>query len=175
MDRARGAIGPQFLPARPGRIRTGLGALGLALNEERERWALWIPVGLGLGIGLYFALPEEPAGWLGAAASIAALAAAIAMRARLVPLLAALAALTVALGFAAAQLRTATVSAPALQKRIGPAAVSGRIVAIERLKTGRRLVLDAVAISRLASNQTPKRIRVVDRKGTPEGLSRCPR
>jgi len=167
MDRARRAVDPDFLLGQPGRFRAGLGALGSALSEERERWALWIPVGLGLGIGLYFSLPVEPTGWIGAAASIAALAVALAMRARLAPLLAALAALTVALGFTAAQLRTASVAAPALHKRIGPAAVSGRIVAIERLKTGRRLVLDGLTISRLTSDQTPERIRVVDRKGTP--------
>ncbi len=30
------------------------------LERERERWVLWLPVFLGLGIGFYFALPEEP-------------------------------------------------------------------------------------------------------------------
>lgn len=31
------------------------------LEEERSRWVLWIPVALGMGIGLYFSLPFEPA------------------------------------------------------------------------------------------------------------------
>ena len=29
--------------------------------SERARWALWIPVAFGVGIGVYFALPAEPA------------------------------------------------------------------------------------------------------------------
>ncbi|MFQ5494211.1 MAG: hypothetical protein ACE5EX_02420, partial [Phycisphaerae bacterium] len=32
---------------------------------ERERWALWLPAMLGLGISLYFLLPLEPPGWIG--------------------------------------------------------------------------------------------------------------
>ena len=36
------------------------------LLAERERWLLWLPVGLGAGIAGYFALPLEPPLWLGA-------------------------------------------------------------------------------------------------------------
>ena len=36
------------------------------LLAERERWLLWLPVGLGAGIAIYFALPLEPPLWLGA-------------------------------------------------------------------------------------------------------------
>ena len=39
--------------------------LAARLLEERERWLLWLPVGLGAGIGVYFALPSEPPLWLG--------------------------------------------------------------------------------------------------------------
>ena len=37
------------------------------LLEERERWLLWLPVALGTGVALYFALPVEPPLWPGAA------------------------------------------------------------------------------------------------------------
>ena len=37
-----------------------------ALLAERERWVLWLPVGIGAGIAVYFALPVEPPVWLGA-------------------------------------------------------------------------------------------------------------
>lgn len=30
------------------------------LEAERERWFFWVPVFLGMGIGLYFWLPHEP-------------------------------------------------------------------------------------------------------------------
>ena len=38
------------------------------LAEEQERWFLWLPVLFGCGIGLYFALPEEPSKWWSLAA-----------------------------------------------------------------------------------------------------------
>ena len=37
------------------------------LLAERERWLLWLPVGMGVGIALYFGLAREPPVWLGAA------------------------------------------------------------------------------------------------------------
>ena len=33
-----------------------------ALEEERGRWFLWLPVFYGAGIGLYLTLPVEPPG-----------------------------------------------------------------------------------------------------------------
>src|ERR1700749_2446783 len=44
---------------------------------ERERWPLWLPVGFGTGIGIYFALPIEPSIMIGAAVGLAGLACAI--------------------------------------------------------------------------------------------------
>ena len=57
------------LSARLGARARGRAAPWLAgqLLAERERWLLWLPVALGLGIGLYFALPLEPPLWLGPA------------------------------------------------------------------------------------------------------------
>ena len=34
------------------------------LEAERERWVLWLPVLFATGIGIYFALPQEPSMWL---------------------------------------------------------------------------------------------------------------
>jgi competence protein ComEC len=168
MERASDRVGGAADLAAAGiRVGAGFGALGEALAEDRERWALWIPVGLGAGVGLYFALPAEPPGWIGAGAALVSLAAAVSFRARLIPLLVALAALAVTIGFTAAQLRTALVAAPALEKRIGPTELRGRVVGVERLETGRRLLLDRLAISRLGRDKTPDRIRLVDRKGRP--------
>lgn len=38
---------------------------GAALLAERERWPLWVPVLLGVGISLYFAQTDEPPTWFG--------------------------------------------------------------------------------------------------------------
>ncbi|MCH6591279.1 MAG: hypothetical protein IH806_12380, partial [Proteobacteria bacterium] len=48
-------------------LAAAMGRLEAALAGERERWALWLPVCLGLGVALYFALAVEPPLWLGAA------------------------------------------------------------------------------------------------------------
>ena len=34
------------------------------LDQDRERWILWLPVAFGAGIACYFALPSEPPVWL---------------------------------------------------------------------------------------------------------------
>lgn len=34
------------------------------IASERPRWILWLPVGMGVGIGIYFALPFEPSYYL---------------------------------------------------------------------------------------------------------------
>ena len=31
-----------------------------AIGEERDRWLLWVPVGIGMGVLIYFHLPVEP-------------------------------------------------------------------------------------------------------------------
>src|SRR5260370_19651916 len=62
------------------RLRPGEALRWFAANlvAERERWALWVPVFVGAGIGIYFWLTVEPPLWLGAFAAAAAMAAAVA-------------------------------------------------------------------------------------------------
>ncbi len=95
------------LPAAAGRSIAGLAA---RLEAERDRWALWIPVGFATGVGGYFALEREPAAWLGPAVLGVAVAAGVLGRRRLGLLLACLALAVVSAGFAAAQFRTALVA-----------------------------------------------------------------
>ena len=58
------------------------GRLVRELYAERERWPLWLPAGLGLGIAVYFALPVEPSLWVGVLGLGAALVAAWLVRRR---------------------------------------------------------------------------------------------
>jgi competence protein ComEC len=101
------------------------------LFAERDRWPLWIPVAMAVGVASYFALPVEPPPWIGPLAATVALVMAIMARRHQVWLIVALTALALGGGFAAAQLRTAWVAAPVLEKEIRPAYVSGRVVARE--------------------------------------------
>ncbi|MCH7544709.1 MAG: DUF4131 domain-containing protein [Proteobacteria bacterium] len=148
------------LQAPAGKFVAGLAA---RLEAERDRWALWIPAGFATGVGGYFSLEHEPAAWLGAVVLGLAVAAGVLGRRRPGLLLACLALAVVAAGFAAAQFRTASVAAPMLDKRIGPVAVSGRVVAVERRAAGWRLTLEAPEIGFLEPERTPARVRIVVR------------
>jgi competence protein ComEC len=163
-------------PGRAGAI--GWGERGAALverfNAERERWPLWLPAFLGLGIALYFALPVEPDRRLAAVALLllAAVAAGLwlPVAAALAPARPAMAALVaLVLGFNAAQWRTAEVATPMLDRAIGPVSVAGRIIDVESRGTGWRVTLDRVRIEsgRLAglpAERIPKRLRVTLRQ-----------
>ncbi|HEX2761786.1 MAG TPA: ComEC/Rec2 family competence protein, partial [Rhizomicrobium sp.] len=127
-------------------------------REEQGRWPLWLPVFLGAGAGLYFALPAEPpvlAGWGALGLGLAAALLAIPGKGR-VPL-----ALTAALllGLGLAKLRQAEVATPVLDHPL-VAHLTGRIVGIEPRERGQRLVLDEVRSGAFAAGEAPRRIRV---------------
>ncbi len=130
------------------------------LAAERDRWALWLPVALGFGIAVYFSLPAEPPITLGPAAAVAAALAWWFVRRRGLAAIAALAVTAIAVGFAAAQLRTAGVAAPVLAARIGPVAVTGVVAEVERRVGDFRLLLDAPRIQGHSAETTPARVRV---------------
>jgi competence protein ComEC len=134
--------------------------LTVAFLAERDRWPLWIPVGLGIGIALYFSLPMEPAPYSGVLAMLISALAALVVRRRLAWFLSALAVLAVSAGFSAAQLRSALVDAPVLTKQMRAAKVSGRVVANEIRVAGQRLLLDHVRINGLDRGATPERVRI---------------
>jgi len=143
-----------------------LGLLSKVWNlatAERHRWPLWLAVTLGLGAGLYFALPMEPPGWTGWTAVLVALAlgiaAAFAPRAGMV--LALLAAL--ALGFAAAKLREEQVAAPFLPRTM-TLHLTGRVLASDPAPRGTRLVVDDLRSGGFAGF-VPGRARITVMKG----------
>lgn len=127
---------------------------------ERPRWILWTPVGIGGGIGAYFSLPSEPPVWSGGAvlAVLAAVAFLFRRRPYLVVVLAAAA--TLAVGFAAAQVRTRLVSAPFLTRPIESATVTGRIEVVERLEAATRITIAVETITRLSHEKSPRRVRL---------------
>ncbi|HYD99580.1 MAG TPA: ComEC/Rec2 family competence protein, partial [Alphaproteobacteria bacterium] len=140
-----------------GRLAAGLGAWA---GAERGRFALWLPVWLGAGIALYFALPVEPAAWIGSAALAAAALLLIPLRGAASGLLLALPLAALALGFTAAQLRTALVAAPVLAEPLRGAVVGGRVAAVERLPEGGRLLLTEVTVAGLEPGAMPARLRI---------------
>ena len=141
-------------------------AIGRAVAAQRGHLLCWAPVFLGLGIGLYFALPAEPGPWGWAALAAGFLLALGAVfgprRWRLGengrPLAGALA--LVALGALLAGARAQMVAAPVLGFRYyGP--LEGRIVAVDRSGSDAvRLTLDRVVMADMAPARTPARVRV---------------
>ncbi len=141
---------------------------------ERDRWALWLPVILGVGIGLYFALPVEPSPWAAPILLILTSGAlAVTHRGQSVRLqscgLISLVLVFGALGFGIAQLRSLSLAAPILERSMGPTEVRGRIVTVEPRERGERLVLELPDIRGLDAQKTPERIRVTLATGA-EGL-----
>ena len=128
------------------------------LTAERGRFALWLPVFLGVGVALYFAALSEPPPWAGAAVAGPALAG-CALAARLPLLRAGLALLAAgALGFAAAQFASAR--APELLDLPRTAVVlTGTVSAVEILADARRITLDQARLGPDAP-MLPRRVRV---------------
>ena len=119
-------------------MATGLLCL---IDQERERWILWMPVPLAAGIALYFACPSEPPLWLGGGLLLIGAGALAIWRGRTGwPLL--FGALLLSLGFFAAELRSASVAAPILRQPTGIVRVQGRIVSVEPAERGEKVVLD---------------------------------
>jgi len=136
------------------------GAAG-CLADARGQLFPFVPVFLGLGIGLWFALPTDP-GWPVLAALVAAVVALSLLALRgaegLRPLAVALACL--AAGPLVGAARSAWQAAPVIDFRYyGP--VQGRIVEIDRSQTDAlRLTLDRVVLARTDPDRTPARIRI---------------
>lgn len=144
------------------RLGQGLRALPAGLLAEQRQWILWFPVTVAVGIGIYFALPVEPPASSGPLLALTALMTAlvIGLRWRALGWLVLILALGPALGFAAAQQRTLAVAAPMLRLSIGPTDVVGRVVAIDRLEAGTRMVLALESVKGLAVEQMPARARL---------------
>ena len=131
-----------------------------ALLAERERWPLWIPVFLGIGIAGYFSQVSEPPGWLGPAGVLSALGFVWVFRNEPRGFLTSIGIALAAAGFGLAQIRTHWVSAPILAEPVRSTQISGRVKSIETHARGVRVVLDEVAIEGRRERATPKRVRI---------------
>jgi len=131
-----------------------------ALARQRGRLLPFFPVGLGCGIGVWFALAQEPgvALYAAVAVGVGALGAVAVWCAAARPVLIFAAAL--GLGFLLCGGRVWIVAAPVLQDEVyGP--VTGRVVMIDRSQAGAlRLTLDRVWIADLPPDETPARVRL---------------
>ncbi|MGD0192765.1 MAG: ComEC/Rec2 family competence protein [Rhizomicrobium sp.] len=149
-----------------------------AARAERERWALWLPVALGAGIGVYFAVPAEPSRTVALVAGLLALGLTITalksshdgMRA-IASVLAA-----ILIGFGLAKWRTETVAAPVLTHRIGPVELDARVEWAQAHAKGTRVLLAPLRVGVMRQANLPRYVRIFVRSGgsdlTPGALVR---
>jgi competence protein ComEC len=144
------------------------------VGAEQGRFQPWLAVFVGMGIVMFFARPAEPPAWIGPALVGLALPLVGLGWGRQATRAMAASLLALALGFAAASLRThAMPPMPGLPR--GAVAVSGMIVAVEPLPVGRRVILAHVALDGGAVMARKLRIRLRDTDQQPlapgEGLA----
>ncbi|MEL6769161.1 MAG: ComEC/Rec2 family competence protein [Pseudomonadota bacterium] len=131
------------------------------LRLELRRAALWLPVGLGLGIWLYFALPAEPPDWtLWLPLPPAMLLLLPAVRRRMVGRVLVLGAFALTLGFALALGAAMRADGPRLAAPV-TGTVEGRVIALDRAGSGApRVLLERVSLFGYRASRVPRRVRV---------------
>ncbi|MBT3917138.1 MAG: ComEC family competence protein [Rhodospirillaceae bacterium] len=145
--------------------------LKIIINQflaDRDRWVLWLPVFVGLGVGSYFSLNSEPPAWTGILIVLAAGLTVYFRRQNFIVLCGGVVIIAIAIGFSAAQWRTLTVAHPVLQKRIGPTTISGRILQVENFENGPRITLEKIHLAFLAPYEMPQQARLKLRGNQPD-------
>jgi competence protein ComEC len=151
--------GGRFGPVEEWRARF-FGGLSDRLVAEGERRLLWLPVFFGAGIGVYFVLKVEPPLWPGIAAAIAGAGVAFALRRYPAWCEAALAFTVFAAGFALMRETASERQVPMLQRHVGPIAVTGRVIDLDLMEKGWRIVVEPDPLSGLALSEQPRRLRL---------------
>jgi competence protein ComEC len=144
----------------PERERRPLRALAAALAAESDRHVLWLPVCFGAGIALYFALTVEPPLWPAASLAVVGSLAALSLRAWPAWRSAAVCVAVTAAGFALIGATTRERAAPMLARRLGPVAITGRVIDIDTMARGWRIIVAPDAMPGLDAAKQPRRLRI---------------
>ena len=134
--------------------------------SERERLVLWLPVLLAIGIGLFFALPDEPLAYAALLFPAIALAAQWFGRTHHGARIPTIALAVIACGFAAAQLHERVVAAPVLSGHLFYTPFEGTVEDVQDKAKGwgQRFILNGLQVEGLAPQQTPQKISLSIRR-----------
>lgn len=161
--RWRSVEGDVRLSTSAGIAMTDRGLARESAPRQQGRWPLWLPVFLGAGIAVYFALPFEPDGRWGVLAAIAGAGLTVlgTQMDRRVTAGALYAAAALLLGFAASVARTNLVEAPVLTRDTGWVEIEGRVAESFVHADGRpRLLIAPSSISGFATAEMPALVRL---------------
>ncbi len=147
-------------PQRFGHFGRPFRSLGAALAAEGDRRILWLPVLFGSGVALYFALNAEPPVWLGTAVTLAAAVAALFLRRWPSWRIAALCLAVGAAGFGLIAETARERAAPMLDHRLGPIAMTGRVLDIDTMDRGWRIIVAPDPLLGVDPSQQPRRLRI---------------
>jgi competence protein ComEC len=166
-EAAIGDAGPPWAPGyRAVRDRAAVPAAGwaerleAALDAERGRWFLWLPVCFGLGIAIYFTLPVEPPLIIALAGVLIGFAIRLFCRLTTLRLIASSILLTTALGFLAIKLQALIVEAPVLERTKPFVEFEGWVEEAEAQDKRTRLTIRLIGVRGLAPEKTPRRVRI---------------
>jgi competence protein ComEC len=132
-----------------------------ALDAQYGRLFLWMPITLGIGIGLFFMEKNEPSVaflWCGALFIVIGWCVCTRLTPRTLPFLVAL--MMISSGYLLAGMRAHMVASPVLTYRYyGP--IEGRVIKIDRSASdAQRLTLDRVILNNMSPERTPSRVRI---------------
>ncbi len=148
-----------------GRMRAGARWFAYMAPQTLAKWilldgrnlAIWVPVAIGSGAGVYFGLKIEPFWLLGVTVLlIAGLTALHPSRFGKIGL----AVFFGALGFVAADWRTSQVAAPMLERELSIQTVTGRLISVEDKSDVRRMIIDLSSIEYVDEESLPARARI---------------
>lgn len=155
------AAGPQTHPLGTARPHWTMASAASKLRDwseqERGGFGLWLPVFFGSGAATYLLLPFEPNPYLALCLGLFAFGMGAARsRARFISISVGFC----CAGFLCADVRSALVEAPAIDRPLDYVSIVGRIVSIDEAPKLRRLIIDVDEISGVAKEGTPARARV---------------
>src|SRR5260370_30932601 len=154
------AVAAERLGFMPGWSARLLAALADRLAVEGERRLLWLPVFFGMGIGVYVALKVEPPLWPAVGVAVAGTGLALALRRHALLFEAALALTVFAAGFALIRETAWEREAPTLQRHLGSMLITGRVIDIDLLDKGWRVIIAPDPLPGLDPKEHPRRLRL---------------
>ncbi len=135
-------------------------------SEDLSHGAVWVPVMIGIGAGIYFGLLHEPPFSFGPAVFLLGLVAALVHKMLRIP---GLIITFTAFGFCAADLRTSRVQAPILEQELEIRSIEGRLLSIENRANDQRFTVALQAIDGIATVALPARARITWRGAAYDG------